>query len=189
MVALTLAAPADARSAAQITGPSDLIGEVRDARAKTPTTIVPDELPVVADADVVVTPLGLQGRTDARGQFAFRSIPVQVIDPARPYQKVTIVVTKAGFGTRTIVDAPVRPGGNYLRIYAELSLAPMTTTYVPPAERPRRTRPGTGTSASGGRGPGLARPFLARIEVVGQERRVGLVRTRTGGQTRRAKRA
>lgn len=30
---------------------------------------------------------------------------------------------------------------------------------------------------------------FARIEVAGQERRVGLVRTRTGGQTRRAKKA
>jgi hypothetical protein len=134
---------------------SAIIGEVRDGRAKTPQTVVPDGLPVVAGATVQVPTLGLTGSTDARGRFAFANVPVHPLPTAAgDYVPVTVVVRKPGLGVWTLINTPVYGHGNYLRVYAELTTQDYTEHYVPREERPARPLP-TLPTQTGARGSGV----------------------------------
>lgn len=136
-------APSDAnRIGAAAPSISFVIGQVRDGRNRTGTTVVPDGLPAVTGARVEIPTLGLATTTDARGRFRIENISVPA---GAPYQKVSVIVTRAGFGTWQMTGAPVRPAGHYLELFIELTSAPVSGTYVPPEERPRR---GTSVAAA-----------------------------------------
>ena len=141
LLASTLVSPrAEAAPRGAGTSPSYITGEVRDGRAKTSETIVPDGLPPIADAQVSVTNLGLTAKTDAHGRFRFDGIAVPLGLTKNDYLKVTIRVTKPGFGAWTLSGGPVYKDDNYLDVYAELTDRPSTEVYVPREERGPRTR-------------------------------------------------
>lgn len=119
-----------------------IIGQVRDGRAKTPTTLIPNGLPTVAGATVTVENLGLVATTDSAGRFRFSGVTVPLGVVRGDYIKVLVRVEKAGFATWTVTGAPVY-AADYLDLYVELSDRPHTEAYVPREERgPRKTVPG-----------------------------------------------
>jgi len=164
IVAAFLIAPSShvvrAAQATAATSTSYITGEVRDGRAKTPSTIVPDGLPLIEGAVVTVPNLRLSATTDAHGRFRFDNINVPLGLVRGDYIKVTVRVVKAGFGSWVLSGAPVHARDNYLDVYAELTTQPYTETYVPIEERsaPRRAQ-GTATSVAGIGGK-LASPLL-----------------------------
>lgn len=141
MMASPTAWASGVRATNAATSTSYITGEVRDGRSKTPTTIIPDELPPIEGALVTVPNLGLSATTDQHGRFRFDNISVPLGLVRNDYIKVTVSVSKAGFGRWTLTGAPVYARNNYLDVYVELADAPYTETYVPGEERTTPPRP------------------------------------------------
>ncbi len=136
------------RAPSAATSLSYITGQARDGRMKTPSTIVPDGLPPIVGAEVTVPNLGLSTTTDQHGYFRFDNIAVPLGVTKNDYLKVTVRVTKAGFGSWTLSGGPVYKNNNYLDVYAELTDQPYTEVYVPGEERgPRKRVQGSRASA------------------------------------------
>src|SRR5205809_70309 len=63
-------------------------GEVRDARNETPETVIPNDLPPVANANLSLIESGLSVRTDARGRFVISGVPVPPAAAGKKYSKI-----------------------------------------------------------------------------------------------------
>lgn len=135
-----------------------VFGDVRDARDKTPTTVIPDDLPVVPGAIVSLPELGVAAVSDANGQFSI-SVPKVAFALGQAYRKAIVQVTAPGFGAWEVRGAPLYPGSNATRVYVELSGSTKLIDYVPAQEAPRHDPQSRGQELS--RPPGLARPLAA----------------------------
>ena len=132
-------------------------GDVRDARAKTAETVVPNDLPGVANAELEIPALGVSARTDSRGRFVLDSVtaPNQSLATASAkYVKVAVRVSARGFGDWKATGIPLNIGTNATRLYIELNQAPTKIKYVPAEERVKPRVKG----ATAKTGPGWASP-------------------------------
>jgi len=111
-----------------------IYGDVRDARNKTPETVIPNDLPPVRGAIVTLPGLHLAATTDMHGQFLVH-VGAAALPVGAPYLKYAGTVTAAGFGQWSITGAPVYTDGRATHMYIELQAAPTVINYVPSEER------------------------------------------------------
>jgi hypothetical protein len=137
-------------------------GDVRDARHKTISTVVPNDLPPVAGATVSISLLGVTTVTDARGQFFIPaiSIPSNLI-VSGTYARVEVLVTAPGFGTWDVSNLPLYVTGGGSRFYVELGTQPVQRVFQIAEERQLPLRSAVNPSRETPKGPGLASPLAA----------------------------